>query len=471
MWKERKWPADCAWPEPIWNGEGQVWDLDLAEMMDLDEDGQELLDIKAYMDDLVRDGLLNPDYSLNEDYLYDNCDENEDEDNGFTPDKGVDYWDDGFDIESWEEDLASHINMLKIEACTPDPISFIREVTGYTFINENLARQAFTRRAFGLEYGVGNSEELEFYGDALLNTVVSRELFKRFSKPFPLGVESPYQSYYTEGELSKLRQKFVSKDHLAARAAELGLDQFILYGSEEKHCDAAREDMMEALIGAVATDAGWDMDLLADVVDRLICLQLDDAGDLLRESSYEQFNRWHQKHFRSMPEYMIDRNHRIPGEERYDCTLRYLVPENDKGIWISQIIFEEGASTRSSAREQAAKQAIGFLQKSGLWINLQDAGIEPRLEDAINQLQELYQKKNVEQPAYSFEEREICGAEWYCSCTCSGMEGFGTASAKTKAKKKAAFMTLIFLMKSAGICKREWEQEMWKTLRTDDSHT
>lgn len=63
------------------------------------------------------------------------------------------------------------MNCIKIPFSSQDPVTAIRDVTGYEFINENLLRQAFTRRAFGLEYGVGNSEELEFLGDSILNTV------------------------------------------------------------------------------------------------------------------------------------------------------------------------------------------------------------------------------------------------------------------------------------------------------------
>ena len=451
MLKKHQWPENCMWPEPIWDGEGDYWDQDLAWMSELDEDGQDLLDIKEYMDGLVESGRLNPDYSLNEDYdfeedLIEDEDEDDDELEAFTPELGIDYWDDGFDLQSWEEDLSTHMNLLKIEACDPDPIVYIREATGYSFINENLARQAFTRRSFALEYGVGDNEELEFFGDTVLNTVVTRELYKRFSEDNVCRVEKPFQSYHSEGDLSKIRQKFVSKDHLSLRAAELKLDQFILYGSSEQPSASAREDMMEALIGAIAADSNWDWSLLADVVDKLINLQLDYSGDLVKESNYERLNSWHQKHFGRMPEYEVDRNFRTRNTELYDCTLRFSVPENDKGIWTSQRIDLQGEETRSSARENAAKRAIAFLQNQGLWMNLSDAGIEPNLEESINQLQELFQKKYVEKPEYQFEERTISGEEWYCRCTCSGVEGWGTASSKTKAKKKAAFMVLVRLM-------------------------
>jgi len=461
---ERKpWPKDCLWPEPIWRGEGEYWDLDLAEMQELDEEGQELLEIKEYMDELVASERLNEDYSLNEDYEDDEeAGEDGEDTEKWQPEKGADYWDDGFDIETWEEDLSHHINELKITACAPetDPVSFIRQVTGYSFINENILRQAFTRRSFGAEYGLGDCEALEFYGDSILNTVVTKELYRRFSDPHTCIVENPFQSLFTEGDLSKMRSIFISRDRLAARAAELGLDKYILYGVEEESNDTAREDMMEALIGAIAADSDWDWSELADVVDRLVMLQLDTPSELVKRSKFEELNAWHQKHFGRTPEYEVYRNRRENGMERYDCTLRYMVPENDKEIR-AQRIDAAAAPTRSSAREYVAEKAISFLMNNGLWMSLADAHIAPTLEDSINQLQELFQKKYVDEPEYNFEERKDA---WYCTCFCGGVKGFGFAEGKTKAKKKAAFMVLVLLMRSAGLSSDEMEKAMLATL-------
>ena len=469
MLKKRKWPADCVWPEPIWGGEGDLWDLDLAELQELDEDGEELKEIKGYMDELVTEGRLNEDYSLNEDYEdWDNEEDNEEAggDSGlteWTPEIGIDYWDEGFDMEGWQWDLSNHINLLKIDVCDPeeDPVNAVREAIGYSFINENLLRQAFTRRSFAREYNLaGCSEELEFYGDMIFHTIVTRELSKRFSDLNTCEVDAPFQSRYQEGSLSKIREKYVSGSYLSARAVLLGLDRFILYGKGEETSESAREDMMEALIGAVAVDCGWDWSVLEDVADRLLCLQLDHADDLLSASYYEQLNTWHQKHFGRMPEYVLYRKRKDRGHEFYSGSVKFHAPENDKGISPYQHMDVKYAATRSDAREEMARDAVLFLRGHGLWIRLEDAGIEPHLEDAINQLQELYQKKYLDQPpVYSFEE---CGSdEWYCTCTCDGMDGFGRAVGKKKAKKKAAYMVLVHLMMAAGICRDEWRSTMW----------
>ena len=98
-----------------------------------------------------------------------------------------------------------------------------------------------------------------------------------------------------------------------------------------------------------------------------------------------------------------------------------------------------------------------------MWINLADAGVIPSLENSINQLQELYQKKYLEnKPEYTFEE--IPGDKWRCDCICGGVNGFGKAGSKTAAKKMAAFVVLVRMLSAAGICKKEWREQMYEMM-------
>ena len=478
--KRRKaWPADCLWPEPVWDGRdgGMRWSADDADIMTLDEDAQDLLEIREYMDSLVEEGRLNEDYSLNEDFISDyndisdndeddeEGDSDEEEDGQFEPEIGIDYWEEGFDLESWEYDFEDHMNLIKIPTSSHDPVPVIRDVIGYEFINENLMRQAFTRRAFGLEYGVGDSEELEFLGDSILNTVVTREMVRQFSDVITIKPQAPFRSRYTEGEMTKIRSRFVSKEHLAARAAGLGLDKYILYGTGETKNDSAAEDMMEALLGAVAMDCGWDWQVLETVADRLVCIQITAPDEFLKTSFYDLFNAWHQRHFGRMPEYEVygsQRTGKHGKQHLFYCTIRFSVPDNDKGVWTSQRIDVE-EETRGKAREYAARRAYYFVMDQGLWINLADAGIVPSLENSINQLQELYQKKYLEDKAeYDFEE--LPQDRWRCECTCGGVNGYGDAGSKTGAKKKASYMVLVRILSAAGICKKEWKEEMYRTV-------
>ena len=455
--KKRTWPEDCIWPEPLEIGEGDDTDWEDIEGEALDEACEELLDIREYYAGLVEEGILNDDYTLNEDYL-----PNEDEEYDpydFEPEKGEEYWDNGFDYDGWREELLNHYNLLKIPVMHCDPVIRMREILDYEFINENLLRQAFTRRAFAADHHLsGCSEELEFLGDTALNTVVTREIIRRLTEVDETCPEAPFRTgKYNEGDLTKIRAHFVSKEYLSARAKELGLGEYILYGRGEEETESSLEDAVEALIGAVAIDSGWDWDELENAVDKLLCIQLTNPDRFLKQTYYEIFNAWHQKRFGRMPEYEVDKGYMDP--PRYRCTMRYSIPPNDKDIWTAQRIDVTG-STRSEAREEAALEAYCFVRNHGLWMNLRDANMTPDPENAINQLQELWQKKYADTPAkYEFEENR--DGTWSCDCTFCGIHGAGTAKTKTKAKKKAAFMALILLLDSAGICKKEWKEQMY----------
>ena len=453
--KRKPWPRDCIWPEPLHAGEGMQWDEELLPES-LDERAQELMDIKDYFDSLVESGRLYEDYTLNPNYEEDAADDETEEDEDgwadgeFIPKMGEDYWDEEeqrFDVEWWEDELTIHMNLLKIDAesYTKDPAMFVRDTIGYEFINENLLRQAFTRRAFAVEYGLpGCNEELEFLGDTVLNTVVTRDMLRQLAWVDEYWTEAPFTVRLQEGGLTKIRSAYVNKEFLAGRVAELGLDKLILYGTGEEPTESSREDVLEALLGAAAIDSNWDWDVLGALVDRLVCVQVEKPDYFLKESFYDIFNAWHQRRFGVMPDYEMQ------GISQFHCALRFRVPANDKGIREAQRIDVDGCYSRSLAREQAAMQAYEFVRHNGLWIDLKEAGITPELENSINQLQELYQKKYLEQmPIYEFTEED--GDSWYCICRCDGVAGTGYGASKTKAKKEAAYMVLRNLFHAAGM--------------------
>ena len=473
---KKKWPESLPWPAPFREGEGEDWDFDGAEICNPDEEAERLLDIKAYYDSLIEEGRLNEDYSLNEDWD-DDRDEFDDEDDGFVPEIGEEYWgEDHFLIDCLEEDLSEHMNLLKIRTMdiNRDPVIAFREATGYEFINENLLRQAFTTRAFAVEYGLsGNNEELEFLGDSILNYAVTKEIIHQLAEVDLDEIEAPFvirpnvrrnskeetDPAINEGTLSKIRERFVCREYLADRAEILGFEKYILHGSNEELTDNRKEDLIEALIGAVAMDCNWNQEVIVEVIDKLLCIQVTQSNIVLQKSFFDLFNAWHQKNFQQYPSYVVD------GHGPFYCTLRYFAPENDKNIMQSQRV-DVKAETRSGARELAAHDAYQFLLENGLWKNLKEANLIPDMENSINQLQELFQKSYVEEkPIYEFEDQGEFG--WDCRCTCDGVYGFGGAKNKTKAKKKASYMVLVRLLESAGICRPEWKDRMQESIMED----
>ena len=83
---KKAWPENCPWSKP------KYYEIEYDDDLDFDgrdEGIRDLFEIKEYYDSLVQGGILNWDYTLHK------------EEEDFFPKMGVDYWDDGFDIEAW----------------------------------------------------------------------------------------------------------------------------------------------------------------------------------------------------------------------------------------------------------------------------------------------------------------------------------------------------------------------------------
>lgn len=122
---------------------------------------------------------------------------------------------------------------------------------GANFKNKDLLTEALTHRSYLNEYpnwSLPHNERLEFLGDAVLELVVSEELFQKFPD-------------YPEGRLTILRAALVNYQILAKVAEAIKLESFVLLSrGEKKDTGKAREvilaNAMEAVIGAIYLDRG-----------------------------------------------------------------------------------------------------------------------------------------------------------------------------------------------------------------------
>ena len=120
------------------------------------------------------------------------------------------------------------------------------------FKDRNLLQSAMTHRSYLNEnrrWPLPHNERLEFLGDAVLELITTEYLYANFPNP--------------EGELTNLRSALVNYKMLSEIASELGLDEYILLSKgESKDTGRARQvilaNAMEALIGAIYLDAGFD---------------------------------------------------------------------------------------------------------------------------------------------------------------------------------------------------------------------
>ena len=109
-------------------------------------------------------------------------------------------------------------------------------------------KRAFTHRSLNVKdlNGIAiNYERLEFLGDSILSSIISTYLFNEI----PEG---------TEGDLTKMRSKIVSRKHLNELGQELNLRKFLSSNmNEENYGENIEGNLFESLIGAIFLDRGY----------------------------------------------------------------------------------------------------------------------------------------------------------------------------------------------------------------------
>ncbi len=122
---------------------------------------------------------------------------------------------------------------------------------GIEFADLPLLETAFTHTSYANEHRllkISHNERLEFLGDAVLQLMISKYLYKKYP-------DRP------EGEMSKLRSTFVREESLAGFSRACGFDSFLRLGrGEEKSGGRNRDtilgDAFEAFLGALLLDKG-----------------------------------------------------------------------------------------------------------------------------------------------------------------------------------------------------------------------
>jgi ribonuclease-3 len=143
-----------------------------------------------------------------------------------------------------------------------DLSSWVERTFGHVFATPALCDAAVTHRSAAADH----NERLEFLGDSILNCAVARLLYDAH----PLA---------DEGALSRLRASLVSGETLAQIAADMGLGEHLRLGPGELKSGGFRRasilaDALEAILGAILLDAGFDA--AAAAVARIIGPRLAD---------------------------------------------------------------------------------------------------------------------------------------------------------------------------------------------------
>lgn len=125
----------------------------------------------------------------------------------------------------------------------------LKDLLNFKPIQLSNYKTAFTHRSVKEVDSKGNPvnyERLEYLGDAMLDAVISAYLYKKV----PVA---------TEGYLTKMRSKIVSREHLNELGKELDLIRFVKSNVDRKNAgENIHGNIFEALIGAIYLDRGYN---------------------------------------------------------------------------------------------------------------------------------------------------------------------------------------------------------------------
>ncbi|WP_314112811.1 ribonuclease III domain-containing protein [uncultured Solobacterium sp.] len=362
-----------------------------------------------------------------------------------------------------------------------ETINDIQKKIEYEFKNKELLEQAFTRRSYSMENGGEDNEVLEFIGDAALNMVVVKILSEEFGyfnqreQRYTYYVSSSntadgtFSSEKDEGELTEIKKMLVKKSTLSDAIDNLELQCYLVMGrgDRKKHIErsnSTKEDLFEAIIGAIALDSKWDIKTIQEAVMKM--LKIDDIIGFDKDSYIEEIQKWSLKHHDVLPEYSVCSylpreinigapdwarpmlsiiNQFKPGE--LDSNTKYaslLALEDEDVPWR----FIGYGHSKNQAKEEASRLAYEYLDEHGLLWTIQDEIEKPCKRLAINQLETLARRGYFSLPTYNYYEDydEDGNPVWKCKCHIHIEEKdiyyWATSSSKKDAKKDAAWKML-----------------------------
>lgn len=213
----------------------------------------------------------------------------------------------------------------------------LQERLGYTFRDIGLLQLSLTHPSVAHEQGtpVQHNQRLEFLGDAVLQLVLTRELYKKYPD-------------FGEGPLTKARAKLVNRRTLAEKGRDLGVGgHLILSHGEEIHGGRERPsalaDAFEALVGALLEDGGFEV--AEKMVLRLFHDELSGLADIpMMENPKGELQELLQAESQDAPSYSVVSTTGPDHDRVFECTVHHAGRELARGRGKSKKEAESAAA-------------------------------------------------------------------------------------------------------------------------------
>lgn len=228
-----------------------------------------------------------------------------------------------------------------------DKMDSLEALLGYKFRNSLLLAEALTHPSLAYETQRPHfdNQRLEFLGDAVLQLALTSHLYHLFPG-------------FTEGDLTKMRARLVSKEALHNLANVIDLGGYVLLGRGEE-ASGGRErastlaDAFEALLGAVYLDGGFEA--ARDVVLKVAKVEVDKISEKPEELNPKgQLQEVLQAILPESPVY------KVVSEEGPDHDKYFLVE-----VYWNKILLANGKG-KNKKQAEAAAATTAFESKS--WV-------------------------------------------------------------------------------------------------------
>lgn len=221
-----------------------------------------------------------------------------------------------------------------------DPIEALQARLAHPFQDPLLLEQALTHASLNPSHG--DNQRLEFLGDAILGLLVAEHLYRQHPE-------------LDEGGLDRMRAALVNGASLANLGREIGLAPVLRVSEAQRQhhpdpSDRMLEDALEAIIGAVYLDGGFEAARTA--VHQIFKTAFQNADPQAERNPKSRLQEWTQSQDQGVPEYR-----ELPAEgphhnRSYTATVHLQGKEIGRGQ----------GSTKKAAECAAAQNALEALE-------------------------------------------------------------------------------------------------------------
>lgn len=205
-------------------------------------------------------------------------------------------------------------------------ISEAEKAIGYTFKDKALLKRALTLASASED----NNQLLEFFGDAILEFIVSERIFREES---------------SEGALTERRKNLVADSALTPVSERLGLDKLLIRAKKDNFNKKAIPSAYEAVVAAIYLDGGMD-------AAKKFVLGTLDFKNVKGVNNYKgALQELLQSKGEQPPEYM-SKDIGTPQKHRFSVTVKLFGRK-----------FTGEAESIKNAEQLAAKKALDYYDK------------------------------------------------------------------------------------------------------------